>query len=67
MKVGDLVEPLISCSGEPGYTRCKIAIVIGRTRALAGRAVEILCPCGVSKQYSSTLTLVKKINEITLS
>ena len=57
MKVGDLVKPTLTCSGQPGDRRCDIAIVVNRAEEL-NQAVKILCNCGSSEQYERYLEVV---------
>ena len=52
MKLGDLVKPTHSCSGQPGSIRCKVAIVVEDKDDVS---TEIACKCGVSCQPRWTL------------
>ena len=52
MKLGDLVKPSMSCSGQPGYVRCQVAIVLEDKDDVT---TEIVCKCGVSCQPRWTL------------
>ena len=56
MKLGDLVKPMVSCSGDPGDKRCETAVVTGLP---AVRLVTIYCNCGYSEQCPQHLEVVK--------
>ncbi len=56
MNLGDLVKPTMSCSGEPGSVRCKVAVFI---RDKDDVASEIVCGCGASCQPRWTLEPVR--------
>lgn len=59
MKVGDLVKPVASCSGQLGDRRCDIAVVVNYAEEL-NQAVKILCKCGLSEQYEWHLELISE-------
>ena len=61
MRLGDLVKPSMSCSGQPGSVRCKVAIVLEDKDDVS---TEIVCKCGVSCQPRWTLEPVKAAQTI---
>ena len=63
MKVGDLVRPILCCSGQAGDIRCESAVVIAasvdRARETTRRDnVDIRCNCGVSQIHPVHLELI---------
>ena len=61
MKVGDLVRPILTCSGDPGDIRCKSAVVVATSDSVnfwPRDNVNIRCNCGVSQVHPVHLELI---------
>ena len=61
LRVGDLVRPILTCSGEAGNTRCESAVVVATTKVRAEPFrdnVDIRCNCGVSQIHPVHLELI---------
>ena len=58
MRVGDLVKPVMTCSGQPGGRRCDIAVVVNAEEPK--QSVKVLCKCGLSEQYEWHLEVISE-------
>ena len=59
LRVGDLVRPVLTCSGEAGDTRCESAVVVATPFAVGfSDNVTIRCNCGVSQIHPVHLELI---------
>ena len=59
MQMGDLVNPLGSCGGQPGATRCNVAMVLESRIKTDSYKAKIVCPCGISEVYRSQLATIE--------
>jgi len=63
MKVGDLVRPILCCSGQAGDVRCATAIVVTAYQmpyAQRAHSFIICCDCGMSQVDPVHLELVSE-------
>jgi len=67
LKIGDLVRPILCCSGEAGDTRCESAVGVATSEGtleefLNGTRdnVNILCSCGMSLVHPIHLELISE-------
>ena len=58
---GDLVQPMMSCAGMAGRTRCLVSIVIDVRKDKYGEHCQIVCPCGTTEWMPSHT--MEKLNE----
>lgn len=58
MHMGDLVNPLGSCGGQPGATRCNVAMVIEPTSKADSYKTKIVCSCGVGEVYRTQIEVI---------
>ena len=67
MKVGDLIRPIMRCSGDPGTIRCDAALVINfvmvtdvmdSKNTYGDGTVEILCIHGTSVRHHKYLEVI---------
>ena len=67
MKVGDLIRPIMQCSGDPGTTRCDTALVINfvmvadvmdSKHTFSDGTVEIFCTHGTSVRDHKYLEVI---------
>ena len=59
---GDLVQPLMSCAGQPGFTRCLVSIVIDVREDKNEQHCKIACPCGTT-EWMPSYTMEKLIEK----
>jgi len=63
VRAGDLVKPVMTCSGQPGDRTCDIAVVVNYAEELnnaVSQAFKILCKCGLSEQYEWNLEVISE-------
>ena len=63
MKVGDLVQPLGSCSGMLGAIRCKLALVVEKVNPHHDQ-VKIACLCGSKWAMKHNVRSIEKREDI---